>query len=74
MRWLFAMWFKFTEEKFNYLQFTTTLMAILINLVMVKTFTLEVKHMETEIVYIDLELPGGINLDTPLVLNILGYI
>jgi len=49
-------------------------MAILINLVMVKTFTLDVYHMETEIVYVDLVLPFGVSLDTPFVLNVLGYI
>jgi hypothetical protein len=49
-------------------------MAILINLVMVKTFTLEVSHMETYIVYSDLKLPGGLNLNTVNVLQILGYV
>jgi len=71
---LYAMRFKITENKLANLNYISLILAILINAVMCAYFVRTVKHQESFIEYLDLDI-FGIKLSTNYVLlPLLGWL
>jgi len=71
MSYLSGLWFTFTVERFNYLHVTSTIFALLINLVILFTYEREVYNTQSHIIKVPISFAP---IDPDLLIFIIGIL